>query len=161
MGSRISFPEHFKLVEGLANVTDGGARTATYVSLKNIRRATAIVTILGGAATAMDINPYQATDVSASAEKVFVKVLRWWMNASTGVTDTLVAQTAAIDGNTAATAVNKMVVFQFDPTDLDVANNFDCITIKTEGDEASNLLSIVWILETDFMQATPPTAITD
>ncbi len=159
--SRLSFPENFKLVEGIANLTDGGARTADYVSLKNIRRATAIVTILGGAATAMDLNPYQATNVAADDEKVFVKVLRWWMNASTGVTDTLVAQTAAIDGNTAATSVNKMVVFQFDPTDLDVANNFDCITIKTEGDEASNLLSIIWILETDYEQATPPTAITD
>jgi len=159
--SRICLPETFKIVEGISNLTDGSVRTADYVCLKNCRRATAVCTILGGAATAMDINPYQATDVAASDEKVFANVLRWWMNASTGVTDTLVAQTAAIDANTAATAVNKMVVIQIDPAQLDVANGFDCVTLKTEGDEASNLISVLWFLETDYAQATPPTAITD
>ncbi len=159
--SRFSLPENFKLVEGISNLTDGAVRTADHVSLKNARRAWAIITILGGAATAMDLNPYQSTVVAGTDDKVFVKVLRWWMNADTGTTDTLVAGTAAIDVNTAATATNKMVVIQFDPTDLDIANNFDCISLRTEGDEANNLISLLWVLETDFQQATPPAAITD
>jgi len=161
--SRICIPEHFKVVEGISNLTDGSARTSDAVCLKNCRRATAICTILGGAAAAMDINPYQQTDVdnSLSDEKAFTNSLRWWMNAATTTSDTLTAQTAATTMDTAATAANKMVIIQIDPVQLDVANGFDCVKIKTEGDSASNLISVVWLLETDYAQGTPPAAITD
>jgi hypothetical protein len=161
----ICLPETFKIVEGLSNVTDGVGtpRTSDYVSLKNCTRATAIVTILGGAATAMDLNPYQATDVAATGEKVFTNVLRGWHCADTTATgsDTLHAETAAVDFNSAAAAKNQMFVIQIDPCDLDVANGFDCVCVKTEGDSNSNLISLIWLLETCYQQATPPAAITD
>jgi hypothetical protein len=161
--SRICLPEQFKIVEGISNLSDTTARTSDYVSLKNCRRATAVCTVLGGAAAALTITPYQATDVSNSLsdEKAIANVLRWWLNDATATSDTLVAQTAAVAGATAATAANHMLIMQFDPAQLDVDNGFDCICVKTSGASASNLVSVVWFLETDFAQATPPTAITD
>jgi hypothetical protein len=155
--SRISLPQNFKVVTGISPVTDTAARTADYVCLKNCRRAWAVIEITGGAATAVALDSYQASAADASDETVLVNTQRWWMNADVSATDTLVAQTAAISYDTAATATNKIVVVEFDPVQL--TSGLDWITIKTGGDSASNLVSLTWILDTDFMQATPPTAI--
>jgi len=75
--------------------------------------------------------------------------------------DTLVRQTAAVSFTTSAAQKHKIVIFQIDPATLDMANSFDCITVKTAASDATNITAAQYYLVTDYPQATPPAAITD
>lgn len=156
-----TFPEDFKIVTLLSNVTDGSARTGDWITLKTGSRVTIVCEVLQGAATAMDINPMQATAVAGTSKKALATACRIWANADTSASDTLVRATDAVNYDAANTATGKLVVFEIDPTMLDLANDFDCLTIETEGDSASNLITATAFIHARYGKATPPTAITD
>ena len=159
---KICLPEYFKIVTALAATTTNGALTGDYVSLKNAKSCTIVVNLKQAAAHATAISVEQATKVDATGTKVITNAVPIWANEDISTTDTLVRQTDAVNYTITADANDKLIVFQIDPATLDVANGFDCITVKTAAStEVSDFASAIYYIETKYAQVTPPTAITD
>jgi hypothetical protein len=159
---KITMPQEYKIVTALTSTTTNGALTGDYVSLKNAKRVTVVVEMLQAAAHATVISINQASAVDGTGTKVITNVVPIWANEDVATTDTLVKQTSAVNYTITADTNNKLVVFQIDPATLDMANSFDCITVKTTASsEVTDFASAVYYIETKYAQATPPAAITD
>jgi len=157
---KVTVPQEFKIVQGTSPVTTNGGVTADYVSLKNAKRCTIIVNLTQavGHATALTIE--QATTVAGAGSTAITVVVPIWLNADCAATDTLVKQASAVSQAIAATVKHHQVVFQLDPATL--ADTFDCITVKaSDSSQATNFVSVDYLIETKYGKATPPTAITD
>jgi hypothetical protein len=156
-----TFVEEYKLVQLLQPATDAAGRTSAYVSLKFASFATIIVSIAQGNAATVAITIEQASAVAGTGSKVITNTVPIWSNLDTAATDTLVRRTAGVALTTDAGVKNKQVCFQIDPADLDIANGFDCICIKTGASNAANVTSAVIVLNDRYKQATPPSSILD
>ena len=157
-----SLTENFKIVTGTSPITTNGAVTADYVSLKNVNKAWIICTLTQAAAHATLLSPKQATAVAGTAVKVFTNTLKVNANEDISATDTLAVQTAAVNYTVTADIANKVVVFEIDPSDLDTANNFDCITLLSAAStEATNFINVTYVLDMKYKEDVPPTTITD
>jgi hypothetical protein len=151
-----------KLVEAMPNATDAAGRTGDWVSLKNYALCYVIVDVTQGVATTIAISINQATAVAGTASKVITNTVPIWSNLDTVASDTFVARTAAVNYTTDAGVKNKIVVFQIDPSSLDLANGFDCIAVVTGASSASNLTHATYMLVGPrYGGATPPSAIID
>ncbi len=128
----------------LAN-TDAGARTAQYVSVKNVSGDVFMYcTILKGAAAAVTLTLYQASAVAATGEKVMTNNVAIRSNlacgtSSAGMTQRTAAKLYATD---ATNSVIQSVIFQIPPDAFDVNNDFDCLTVKTAGAAAGNIVHV-------------------
>lgn len=143
-------------------VTTNGGVASDWVSLKNVLRCQVhcVMTQAVGHATVLALQ--QATDVSGTGAKVFANVVQIWANEAIGTNDTMVAQTAAINYTVTNDIANKIVVFDVDPSLLDVANNFDCIKVTaSDSSQATNFISIVGICDMKYKGVTPPSVIID
>lgn len=157
----IMLPEQFKIVEAMPNATDAAGRTGDYVSLKNAVCAWVEVAITQGNAATIALTIEQASAVAGTGSKAITVTVPIWSNLDTAATDTLVRRTDAVSYTTDAGVKNKMVIFQIDPAQLDIANGFDCITVKTGASNVANLTGARYWLQSAYQQATPPAAITD
>lgn len=157
----LSFPENFKIVDGLQPAADAAGRTGRYVNLKNCTMAFILVTLDQGNAATVALTPYQATNVAAASEKVLANPVPIWANQDTATLDALVRQTDAVNFTTSAAVKRKLVLFQIDPAQLDVEGGFDSLTIKTGASNAANITQCTYFLRTRYSQATPPSVITD
>lgn len=158
----ITVPQSFKIVELMKPATDAAGRTGTWISLKNCRRATVYFDVQQGNAATIAVSINQATAVAGTGSKVLTNVVPIWRNLDTAASDTLVRDTDAKNYTTDAGVKNKQIVFQIDAAlCMDVAGGFDCITIITGASNAANLTFACALLETDYEQATPPSAIVD
>jgi len=158
--SNICLPEHFKIVQGAAPITTSSAVTGDYVSLKNVHRIWIIFELNQAVGHSTICSAMRATAVSPTGGTAMTEVCKIWENEDTGSTDTLVKQTDAANVTVTDDIKDKTVVFQIDPNDLTAT--FDCIAGKTSASsQSTNHVSITYILETRYPQATPPTAITD
>ena len=156
----IRLVEQTKIVEAITPQA-GAAITGDYVSLKNASMAYVVVHVAQGAADVMAISIEQATVVAGTDSKVITEVVPIWSNLDCAASDTLVARTAAVNYSLDAGAKHKVVIFKIDPASLDVANDFDCITVKTSASNAANITSAMYYLVEKYSQATPPSAIVD
>ena len=153
--------EHAKLVEAILPDDDAAGTTGDYVSLKNVHMAYVLFHVQQANAATIALTIEQATDVAATGTKAITVSVPIWANEDCATSDTLVRQTDAVSFTTSAAVKNKQVVFQIDPATLDLANGFDCITIKTGASNAANITSAQYMLVSRYPSATPPTAITD
>ena len=154
--------ENFKIVSGTTPVTTNGGVTGDYVSLKNCNKAYIVVKLTQAAAHATVLSPKQATAVAGTSVKVFANTLKINANEDVSSSDTLAAQTAAVNYTVTADIANKVVVFEIDPADLDTANDFDCITISaSDSSEATNFVDVTYYLDMKYKEDVPPAAITD
>lgn len=159
----ICLPERFKIVDASAGpVTTNGGVTCDYVSLKNVHRAWIIASFTQAVGHATGIDPKQATAVAGTGVKAITNVCNIWANEDTATSDTLVAQTAAITYNVTNDIKKKQVIIEIDPASFDMANNFDVLGCTIDdSSQATNFVSVLYMLETRYPQATPPAAITD
>lgn len=141
----VSLPEMFKIVEAITPQA-GDAITGDYVSLKNFQKAFVIVEVAQAAVNQMTISIEQATNVSAGGSKAITNAVPIWANEDCAASDTFVRQTDAVSFQLSAAQKHKIVVFQIDPSTLDVANGFDCIVVKTGASDATNITSAQYIL---------------
>jgi len=148
-----------KIVTAICNQTTNGALTGDYVCLKNAIRCTVVVLLdqVAGHATAITIE--QATDAAMGSTKAITNVVPIWQNADTAATDTLVRATDAVSLTVANDIKEKMIVFDIDPSLLDVANDFDWITVKTAASSEANYVTAIYVLEAKIQGDPPPTAI--
>src|SRR5258708_8747991 len=91
-----------------------------------------------GNAAQVTFSLLQAQDSSGTGSKA-IPVVPIFYNADTTVSDTLVAQAAAVSFQTDVALKDKIVAFQFDPAELDMANNFNPIPLQTSPPNPPNL----------------------
>lgn len=157
-----TFPEDCKIVQGANPQTTNGGVTGDYVSLKNVHKAWIVAEFTQAVGHATGIDPMQATAVAGTGAKAFTNTLPIWANEDVAASDTLVRQTDAVTYNVTNDVKNKTVIIEIDPAKMDKANGFDVLGCAVDdSSQATNLVSITYVLKTRYPQATPPAAISD
>lgn len=141
----------------LTPAADAAGRTSTYKSLRNVSGKVALICRVNqGNAAQVTFTPLQAQDSSGTGSKAIPAVPVFY-NADTSASDTLAAQTAAASFEAdAVTSKDKIVVFEFDPAELDMANGFNHIAIETSASNAANITSASMQALGRYQQAAPP-----
>lgn len=159
MSFPISLPQNGAIVELLDPATDAAGRTSPYVSLKLFHKAWIIFHVQQGNAATIALTVNQAKDVSGTSAKAITVNTPIWANQDTSASDALTAQTAGVSFTTSATLKNKIVVFEINPSDLDVANGFRSIALTTGASNAANVTqAMLYGVFDRYQQATPPSA---
>lgn len=139
----------------------GITNAPTYVSLKDYRHLTAIISVGAWAGGTAAVALSQATAVAGTGAKTLAFTKQWNDVTTTG---TLVE--TAVTSNTfnlSTSSVGKTYVIEVDADTLDTSGGFDCValTIASPGANA-DFYSVTYILSgSRYGQATPPTALTD
>src|SRR5262245_48737120 len=123
--------EQVKVVTGVSPVTPAGT-TPDYVSLKGCTRCCVLISVRNATTvTGSAITLLQAQDVSGANNKAlaFTTAYRCLNTGTGGTTDAFAA--FAVSGNTFTTdstnSQEHLYAIEVQNTDLDVANNFDCL----------------------------------
>ena len=140
--------ERAKFVTGCAPAALAStAGDGDFVSMKNYRRLTIVISILNGSTvTGTAITLIQATEVAGTTNKA-LGFTRMWANTDTGAGDTLTE--TAVTSNTFTTnttnAKSLMYVIEITENDLDRDNGYDCV--RVDGASAANSVgSVLYIL---------------
>ncbi len=152
--------QQFKVVELMPCATDAAGRTSDWLSLKHAIRATIVVQITQGNAATILLSLLQATAVAGTGSKAG-PASPLWSNLDTAAGDTLTRRTDAATYTTDAGVKNKIVVFDVDPSQLDVDGGFDCVAFSTGASNVANITSAVAYLEMRMPGATLPSVIVD
>lgn len=140
----------------LAPAADSAGRTSSYKFLGFLSGKLYIeCRVNQGNAAQVTFTPLQAQDSSGTGSKAIPAVPIFY-NADTTASDTLVAQTAAASFQTDVALKDKIVVFEFDPAELDMANGFNHIAIQTSASNAANITAALFRGLMRFQQAVPP-----
>lgn len=157
---KISLPQEVKIVEAIPPATDAAGRSSAAVSLKNAGKAYIEVHITQGNAATIALVPMQATAIAKTGGKVLTNAVPIWANLDTAAGDTLARATDAVNYTTDAAVKNKIVIFEIDPSLLDVANGYDVIYFTTGPSNVANItVGKFWLTDLRYSQATPPSAI--
>lgn len=156
-----SIPQTCNIISLLPNAADAAGRTSTnYASLKNALKVTLIARVNQGNAATVALSLLQATAVAGTGSKTGPTASIWTNQDAQGA-DAFTKQTDAAAFTTSSAVKDKIVVFEFLPSAMDVANGFDCIGISTGSSHASNITSAMAIIHTGYAQSAPPSALTD
>jgi hypothetical protein len=159
MSRQVSLPVNYKIVQMLFPQTTNGAVQTQVVSLKGVNKAWVVFEFTQAVGFASAPTLLQATTLAAGTNKAGPASPIWW-NKDCSLTDTLVKQASAASFALDTNAKHEQVVFEIDPSTLDVNNAFDYVyfTIATSS-QATNFVSATAYLQTSYQQATPPTQI--
>lgn len=149
-----------KIVELMPPATDAAGRTSDWISLKHAIKATIVAQITQGNSATILLSLLQATAVAGTSSKA-APAMPLWSNLDTATSDTMVRRTDAATYTTDAGVKNKIVVFEVDPSQLDVDGGFDCIAFSTGASNEANITSAVAYVEMKNAGATLPSVITD
>jgi hypothetical protein len=157
----MSLPVNFKIVQMLKPQTTNAAVQTQTISLKGCNKAWVIFEFTQAVGFSSTPTLHQATDIASGTNKAG-PVVPIWSNLAAATTDTLVSRTAAASYAIGTGATPAEVVFEIDPSQLDVNGGYDCIyfTIATSS-QATDFVSATAILQTSYQQATPPTQVLD
>jgi hypothetical protein len=136
--------ERTKIVEAITPQA-GAAITGDYISMKNANHVTVLVHVNQANAATMAITLEQATAVAGTNSKAIGKEVPIYLVADAAVSDSFVRQTDAVAYTTSDTTKHKIVAFEVDAEDLDIAGGFDCLTVKTAASNAANITSAVYV----------------
>lgn len=162
MANSFCLPEHAKIVNLLAPAADAAGRTSAYISLKNYHKAYIVIHMTQGNAATVLLSLLQATAVAGTGSKVLTNVARIWANLDTAASDALVRATDAVNYTTDAGLKLKIVVFEIDPSSIDLANAFDCIGVSTGASNAANITAATaYLVPARYPGASLPSAVVD
>ena len=157
----VNLPQQFKIVDASAGpVTSNGGVTCDYVSLKGVKRAWIVVSFTQAVAHATTVQPQMATAVLPTGATSITTAQNIWANEATGTDDTLVEQTAATSYAVTADVAKKQVIFEIDPAKFGGAYDVLGCTISNSA-QATDFVSVLYILEEGYAQATPISRIVD
>jgi hypothetical protein len=161
--ANLFLPEHCKIVDAVPGISDTFAQvTFDYVSLKNCQMAWIVILLTQAEGHTTLIEPQVATSVAPVGSTAITFPTDIWANENTGVTDTLVKQTNAVQYSVLGDVTRKMVVFRIDPSDVVAqGSTYDCIGCLIEASKRMNYVAGVYILQERYAQETPPAAIID
>lgn len=144
--SIISLMSEVKLVEGLAPATDAAGRSGKVISLKNTAKAYVVFHITQGNAATIALTLMQAVDVSGTSAKAFANSVPIYTDLANGTSDVFARQPDGVSFTTDAALANKYVVFEVDPTQMDVNGGFDCLYATTGASNVANITEMSYWL---------------
>ena len=136
--------ERTKIVEAITPQA-GAAITGDYISMKNANHVTVLVHVNQANAATMAITLEQATKVDGTSSKAIATAVPVYLVADAATSDAWVRQTDAVGYTTTAGTTHKVIAFEVDAEDMDVAGGFDCLTVKTAASNAANITSAVYV----------------
>lgn len=165
MNPNASLTEETKIVTIFSAAVPSTSRS-DILSMKNYNKCTIIMTgVKTTGVTGSAITLTQSTDVSNTNGKAlaFTQAYRSLNCGTSGNNDTLTAFAVASNTFTTDTtaSVTDMYVIEINDTDLDTANNFDCVTLvmATAVNETISATAILWPAK--YGKQPPPSAIID
>lgn len=163
MPNALIIPEAAQCVTLLAPAADAAGRTSTSaVTLKNCHMAYLVYILNQGNAATILLTPQQASAVAKTGAKALTNVVPVWSNQDEATNSTLVRGADAVNFTTSAAVTIKRVIFQIDPTKLDVAGGFDCLLCITGASNAANITSAeVWTVPLRHGGLAAPSLLTD
>lgn len=141
----MNISENVKIVAAIAPQA-GAAITGDYVSLKKAGHVTVVVDINQANAAPVAITIEQATKVDGTGSKPLAVEVPIYLIADAATSDEWVRQTDDVAFTTSAATKHKLVAFEINACDLDVAGGFDCVTVKTAASHADNVTQASYIL---------------
>lgn len=139
---------------------DPSGRTSGYRSLGNILDKVALVCRVNQGNTAqVTFTPMQAQDDIGTGAKPLANPVPIFYNADTASSDILVPQPFADDFQTDASVADKMVIFEFQVSELDIANGYSHIAIQTSASSSANVTSAEMIGVLRYQQQVPPSTL--
>ena len=155
------FSERFKIVRVQTVVAANGFAMSDYVSMKNVKHATFVISHAGATDTDLTVGLDEATAVAAGTHRSVTAVFPILVDIDHGVTsDILVRQTDAVSFTIdPATMGSALVVFEWDPAKH--TEGYDCIAVRGSGGDASDTVVVFAILEMKYQQASLPSCIID
>lgn len=148
------------IVEAIPPATDAAGRASDWISLKNVAgKAYIVVQITQGNSATVTITPQQATNVSGASAKA-IPAVPIWANLDTAAGETMVRRTDAANYTTDAGVKNKIVVFEIEPSALDVENGFDCLNFTTGASNVANITAGMFVLPYMRFGGATPQAVT-
>lgn len=157
--ANFSLPTKFKIVQILEPKTTNAALTSDAVSLKNAVKAWIVLHFTQAVGFASTPTLKQATDVAIGTNAAG-PVSRIWSNLDVATSDALVERTAAASYALSTATTNMVVVFEIDPASLTDGYDVVYVTIATSS-QATNFVSGEAIIQTNYQQTAPPSAIVD
>jgi hypothetical protein len=157
MSKQFQFSYQCPPIGMLPPAADAAGRTGPYKSLGNCSGKVAVVCRVNqGNAAQVTFSVLQATS-SAGAGSKAISAAPIFFNINTTLSDTLAAQTPAVNFQTDVGLTDKIVVFEFDPADvMDLANGFNHIAVQTSASNAANITDAHMEYLGRFQQASPP-----
>lgn len=149
--------EEMRLIDAIGPVDMGTARNGTYISLKNTNRAYIVVHFGLQSTGVMTVTPYQATAIAGTGAKVFSNVLPIWASNGCSSDETLTKQTASTQFSFNTSTGDKMVIFEVQPGQMDLANSFDCIQVRLSATCSSDSASAFYYADMRYQCADTPT----
>jgi len=155
-----SLAEIFKPVEALSNQTNAGAITGNYVKTSLCAMLYIMVNITQANAATCALTVEQATTAAGAGSTAITTVVPIWSNLDTAAGDTLTRRTDAVAYTTDAGVKNKIVIFQIDPSGLNVEDGFLWITVKAGASNVANIVGATYLFGgMRYKGNTPPTMI--
>jgi len=154
-----------KIVSALIPQATNANPASTYVDVANCHKLFIAIHVTKGNAALTSFAIEQATSSAGAGNKVLANTIPVWVNLDTSAatgTDTLVRQANAISYalNNEAGGVGQMVIFELDPSKLDINNGFRWVRFQVAAGNANNIASAVYYLvDHRYKQATPPSAV--
>lgn len=158
----LQLPEVLKIAVASAPTTTNA--TVTY---DNISGKTALgiwlIAIYNQAASHATVITPKVGAVVATCTTAITFAARWWLNSDTSTSDMLVPQTAATTFTVATGTTPQLVVAFFDTAQITGQDpTFDCIgATSATSSQATNFVAALWLADTLYKQAAPPSIIID
>jgi hypothetical protein len=143
----VHVPESLLPFSSLKPAADAAGRNGTAVSLKNAKRAFIVCHVDQGNAAQVTFTPQQCTAVAGTGAKALTNDVPIWAALDVATSELPARQTAAKNFQTDAAVKEKIVIFQVDPSLLDVAGGFDCIRVNTGASNVANITQAMIYLE--------------
>lgn len=137
--------ENTQVVEAIHPQTGASARTGDAISMQKAGHVTVLVNINQTTADTSAITIEQGTDVAFGTNKALATEVPIYLVADCLTSDVWVRQTDAVAFTTSTAAKPKMVAFEIDAEDLDVAGGYDCLRVKVGASAAGNLVAAQYI----------------
>lgn len=143
----------------LTPAADAAGRTGVYKSLKGAHMASIVVKVNQANAATVLITPLQASAVAGTGSKALSADCPIYVMAD-DVTGVWTRVADAKNFTTSAAVKTKFVRFDIDPSKLDVANGFDCLSVSTGASNAANITSADLVIgPTRYSEDTPVPAV--
>lgn len=146
MAVSFTLPEEGAQLTLLEPAADAAGRSsAAAASLKHAHKAYVIFIINQGNAATVACSVNQCSAVAKTGSKA-IPAGPIWTNQDELAASGLTRQTDAASFTTSAALKVKRVIFEIDPSKLDVANGFDCLSVTTGASHAANITAAEIIL---------------
>lgn len=155
-----SVAEQHTPIELLNPAADAAGRTGKWVHASQAAKFAVVCHITQGNAATILLSILQAQDNTGTGSKAGPATPAVYANLNTAASDALVAEASQSTFTTDAGVENKIVIFEFEATMLDLANGFNHFTISTGASNAANITQAEVIpIGMRYPGLTPPTQV--